>query len=143
MDTQKPDNMPEHWLRLRLVCAKTEVQACGNCRHHGEVIVLMQELGPLLTPRDHTPLEPNGLQRFKHYFEAMAQALQSFQAAAESAGHASVAATPADLAMQCNCHGFHWTCLTLPAVNVLTLLARLTQQLPVTACCQVTSTCFE
>ena len=105
-------------------------------------MLLMQELGPLLTPPDHAPLGPKGLQRFKLYFEAMAQALQSCQAA-ETAGHASVAARTADSAMQCDDHSFHWTCLTPPAVNVLTLLARLSQQLPVTACCQVTSTCFK
>lgn len=99
----------------------------------------MQELSPLLTPADNLPLQPAGLQRFRHYFEAMAHALQGLQAA-QPPVHASGAAHPADSA--CDGQSFHWTGLTLPAVNVLTLLARLSQQLPATACCQVVSTCI-
>ena len=95
-------------------------------------MVLMQELEPLLTPPDSMPMEHTGLQRFKQYFNALAHALPACKAdePALKAAHPEVPAT----------HGFHWTSLTVPAVNVLMLIARLTQQLPVTACCEVNTT---
>ena len=92
-------------------------------------MVLMQELRPLLTPPVNMPLQHTGLQRFKHYFNAIAHALPACQAD-EPAFVAALSQVPA-------ADGFHWTCLTAPAANVLMLTARLTQQLPVTACCEV------
>lgn len=92
-------------------------------------MVLMQELGPLLTPPDNMPLEHTGLQRFKHYFDAIAHALPACQADEL----ASAAADPDKPATD----GLHWTCLTVPAVNMLTLVAKLIQQIPATACCKV------
>ena len=94
-------------------------------------MVLMQELGPLLTPPDKKPLEHTGLQRFRQYFDAMAHALSACQAEEPASGAACIDKPVAD--------GFDWTCLTLPAANVLMLVARLTQQLPVTACCEVSA----
>lgn len=94
-------------------------------------MVLMQELGPLLTPPDNMPLEHTGLQRFKRYFNAIAQALPACQAD-DPASAAADAEKPAT-------DGLHWTCLTVSAVNILTLVAKLTQHLPATACCEVTA----
>lgn len=98
----------------------------------------MQELGPLLIPPDNMPLEHTGLQRFKQYFEALAHALLACQAD-EAALHAPAAAHPAHVASD----GFHWSCLTVPAGNVLMLVATLAQQLPMTACCEVTAQFLE
>ena len=92
-------------------------------------MVLMQELRPLLTPPVNMPLQHTGLQRFKHYFNTIAHALPACQAD-ESEFVAALPQVPA-------ADGFHWICLTVPAANVLMLTARLTQQLPVTACCKV------
>ena len=91
----------------------------------------MQELGPLLTPPDNMPPEHAGLQRFKHYFNAIAHALPACQAN-------EPASAPADPERPVT-DGLHWTCLTVPAVNILALFAKFTQQLPATACCEVTA----
>lgn len=93
--------------------------------------MLMQELGPLLTPPDNKPLEHTGLQRFRHYFDALAHVLPACQSEKPASAAACIDKPAADC--------FDWTRLTVPAANVLMLIARLTQQLSATACCEVSA----
>lgn len=103
-----------------------------KCRHHGQILVVMHELQPLLVPPDNSALQLIGLQRFKHYFEVLAGAVKVLQGNA-AATHEPLAAHTASRPEDC----CHWTNLTGPAVNVLNLVAQMTTQLPVAACHEV------
>ena len=117
---------------LRLF-TNADARADVVCRRHGQIMVLMHELQPLLVPPDNYVSQPISLQRFKHYFEVMAGAVRALQANA-AAAHGSQAAQAATVSENC----CHWSSLTGPAVNVLSLVAQMTAQLPVAACHEVT-----
>ncbi|KAL0055596.1 hypothetical protein WJX82_002269 [Trebouxia sp. C0006] len=94
-----------------------------NPLHHAHVLLLMQELIPLLLPPAPEVLQPAGLQRFKQYFDITSEALRALQTEAVTA-QAKEPGEVVKAAADC----FDWTALDAASAGVLTLAGRLCPQ---------------